>query len=422
MSYVSANTQTARLRAHSSFAKPASGYDQIMNGNPLSSSRPLEGLRVLEFGQIAAGPFAGSLLADLGADVVKVERPDGGDGMRVWPPINKTDQGSYSENFASVNRNKRGITADMKSENDLAHLKALAAKADILLENFRPGVLDRLGLGYATLSDLNPGLIYCSISGYGQEGPYAEKGAFDVTVQAISGLMSVTGEDGAPPVKAGVPVGDFGAGLYAVVCILAAVHKRHATGLGARIDCSMLGGLLGMAALQTSEFFGTGQIPKRLGSAHPRNAPYKAFKASDDYFVIAAGNDKLWQTVCDLVGLPDLAQDERFKTQLLRAQNQEVMNTHLDPVFLTRTANEWLRVFDEAGVPCAHINNYATVLQDPHVNAMQWVQSLDLPNGATTQTVSFPMRIQGVDLLPVRPPPQLGEHNTQVARDWLGES
>ncbi|MFZ8912525.1 MAG: CaiB/BaiF CoA transferase family protein, partial [Burkholderiaceae bacterium] len=377
-----------------------------MNSKPSSSSRPLEGLRVLEFGQIAAGPFAGSLLADLGADVVKVERPDGGDGMRVWPPINKTSQGSYSENFASVNRNKRSITADMKSAKDLAHLKALAAKADILLENFRPGVLDRLGLGYEALASLNPGLIYCSISGYGQEGPYAEKGAFDVTVQAMSGLMSVTGEEGAPPVKAGVPVGDFGAGLYAVVCILAAVHKRHATGLGARIDCSMLGSLLGMAALQTSEFFGTGQVPKRLGSAHPRNAPYKAFKASDDYFVIAAGNDKLWQTVCELVGLPELAEAPDFKTQLDRARNQAKMNSHLDPVFVQKSASEWLVLFDKAGVPCAPINNYADILSDPHVKAMQWVQPIDLPNGATTQTVAFPMRLEGVDLLQIKAPPQ----------------
>jgi succinate--hydroxymethylglutarate CoA-transferase len=391
-----------------------------MNGKPLSSLRPLEGLRVLEFGQIAAGPFAGSLLADLGADVVKVERPDGGDGMRVWPPINKTDQGPYSENFASVNRNKRSITADMKSAEDLAHLKALASKADILVENFRPGVLDRLGLGYQALAALNPGIVYCSISGYGQAGPYAQKGAFDVTVQAISGLMSVTGEEGAPPVKAGVPVGDFGAGLYAVVCILAAMHKRHATGVGARIDCSMLGGLLGMAALQTSEFFGTGQVPKRLGSAHPRNAPYKAFKASDDYFVIAAGNDKLWQTVCELVGRPELFQDPEFKTQLDRARNQEKMNTYLDTIFLQKRASEWLSLFDKAGVPCAPINNYADILNDPHVEAMQWVQTVNLPNGATTQTVAFPMRFEGVDLLQVKAPPQLGEHNEEVRRDWLG--
>lgn len=399
---------------------PASGYDETMNSKPSSSSRPLEGLRVLEFGQIAAGPFAGSLLADLGADVVKVERPDGGDGMRVWPPINQTDKASYSENFASVNRNKRSITADMKSAADLAHLKALATKTDILLENFRPGVLDRLGLGYDTLAALNPGLIYCSISGYGQKGPYAHKGAFDVTVQAMSGLMSVTGEQGAPPVKAGVPVGDFGAGLYAVVCILASVHKRHATGIGARIDCSMLGGLLGMAALQTSEFFGTGQVPKRLGSAHPRNAPYKAFKASDDYFVIAAGNDKLWQTVCELVGLPELAEAPEFKSQLDRARNQEQMNTYLDPVFAKRGARQWLALLDKAGVPCAPINNYADILNDPHVMAMQWVQALDLPNGASTQTLGFPMRIEGVDLLKVNTPPALGEHNDEVSRQWLG--
>src|SRR5512142_2533648 len=243
----------------------------------MTTKPPLAGLRVLEFGQIAAGPFAGSLLADLGADVVKVERPDGGDGMREWPPVSINDAGDgFSENFASLNRNKRSVTADLKSTDDIARLRELAARADVLIENFRAGVLARLGLGFEALRAVNPGLVYCSISGYGQSGPYAKRGAFDVTVQAASGVMSVTGEEGGAPVKCGVPIGDFCAGLYAAYTILAALRRREATGEGAFIDCSMIGSLIGVSALQTSEYFGNGKAPRRLGSAHPRNAPYQA--------------------------------------------------------------------------------------------------------------------------------------------------
>ncbi len=289
-----------------------------------SAAGPLAGLKILEFGQIAAGPFAGSLFADLGADVVKIERPDGGDDMRRWPPISAGSSGpGYSENFASVNRNKRSIAVDLKDAAQVARLRKLCGKADAIIENFRPGVLDRLGLGYATLSADSPKLVYCSINGYGHAGPYASKGAFDATVQGMSGVMSVTGETDGPPVKCGVPIGDFGAGLYAAFCITAAILQARQTGHGAFIDCSMLAGLLGIAALQTSEYFGTGKTPRRLGSAHPRAAPYQGYQASDAPFMIAAGNDKLWHDVCEAVGMPQLKSDPRFETNTLRAQNQK---------------------------------------------------------------------------------------------------
>ena len=318
-------------------------------------SYPLAGVRVLEFGQIAAGPFAGSLLADLGADVVKVERPDGGDGMRSWPPLSspQADAPAFSENFASLNRNKRSIALDLKDPPSVTRLKKLAAACDVIVENFRPGVLTRLGLGYEDLSKTNPKLVYCSISGYGQTGPYAKKGAFDVTVQGMSGLMSVTGEPAAAPVKCGVPVGDFCAGLYAGYTILAKLMQARQTGEGGYIDCSMLGSLLGVAALQTSEYFGTGNTPKPLGSAHPRNAPYQAFMAADEHFVIAAGNDRLWAEVAGAVGMPELAKDERFTSQMLRARNQAEIVGLLQPQFSKRPAAYWLAEMDRRGVPCA---------------------------------------------------------------------
>ncbi|WP_350494641.1 CaiB/BaiF CoA transferase family protein [Peribacillus frigoritolerans] len=304
-----------------------------------ASDHPLTGLRVIEFGQIAAGPYTGMLLADLGADVIKIERPNGGDGMRAWPPFFESDKkGDYSSNFSSLNRNKRSVVIDFKIQEDLKLLKELCLKADVIVENFRPGVLEKFGLDYNRLSELNHKLVYCSISGYGQLGPFAKKGAFDVSIQAFSGLMSVTGEEDGHAVKCGVPIADFAVGLYAAYTIAASIHKSKQGGKGAYIDCSMLGSVLGISALQTSEYFGNGQVPKRLGTAHPRNAPYEVFYGHDKPFVIAAGNDKLWYEVCEATNLRDLFTDQRFVTQTLRAKNQKVLKSILQKVFITKSA------------------------------------------------------------------------------------
>ena len=390
-----------------------------------SSSRgPLTGVRVIEIGQIAAGPFTGSLLADLGADVVKVERPDGGDGMRSWPPLSNPSGGGapYSENFASLNRNKRSVGLDLKNRADVERLLLLAGVADVLVENYRPGVLARLGAGYEAVSARNPGIVYCSISGYGQTGPYAHKGAFDVTVQGISGLMSVTGEPGGGPVKCGVPVGDFCAGLYAAYTITANVMQARETGRGAFIDCSMLGSLIGVAALQTSEYFGTGKAPRPLGSAHPRNAPYQAFRASDEHFIIAAGNDRLFGEVCAAVGRPELTDDPRFASQRLRAEHQDALVDILGPIFAERTAAEWLDEMDARGVPCAPINDYPRILGDPQVAHLGLVHSLTLPNGVETRTTGFPVTMSGHAFTVHRPPPALGAHTAEVLDEWLGNA
>ena len=388
---------------------------------PKPNKGPLDGVRVLEIGQIAAGPFTGSLLADLGADVVKVENPKGGDGMRGWPPLSAKDGGpEYSENFASLNRNKRSITVDFKDADGVRRFKDLAGKADVVIENYRAGVLPRLGLGYEDLKAINPRLVYCSISGYGQKGPYAEKGAFDVTVQGMSGLMSVTGEDGRPPVKCGVPVADFSAGLYAAYTITALLMRARETGEGGYIDCSMLGALIGVAALQTSEYFGTGKGGRRIGSAHPRNAPYQAFRAKDDYFIIAAGNEDLWRGVAEAVGMPELIRDPRFSTQIERARNQTALAQILEPKFQTRPAKYWLAEMDRRGVPCAPINSYPTILSDPHVEAMGLVRPLTLPNGVKTRTTAFPMSISGYAFDVRLPPPPLGAHTEEVEAEWLG--
>lgn len=392
-----------------------------MNNPETTLANPLAGLRVLEFAQIAAGPFTGCLLADLGADVVKVERPDGGDGMRGWPPLHPGTDGSaeaFSGNFSSLNRNKRSVALDIKNRADVERLYELVENADVFVENFRPGALARSGLAYEDLKARNPRLVYCSITGYGQNGPYAQKGAFDVTVQAMSGVMSVTGEADGPPVKCGVPVGDFVTGLYAGFVILAAVMRARETGRGAHIDCSILGALLGISALQTSEYFGTGQAPRRLGSAHPRNAPYAGFNAADKPFTIAAGNDKLWRDTCAIIGRPDLPDDPRFATQGLRAANQDALAAILEPIFATRPAAEWLAAFDASGVPCAPINDFADILADPHVRGMGWVQPMTMPNGARAETVGFPIALTDYAFEISRPPPELGEHSEEVFREW----
>ncbi|OZB95373.1 CaiB/BaiF CoA-transferase family protein [Paenibacillus sp. XY044] len=386
---------------------------------PKSQQGPLAGLKILEFGQIAAGPFAGMLFADLGADVVKVERPDVGDGMREWPPFFSNEAGEpFSSNFSSLNRNKRSIAVDFKSPEQLARLHELCAKADVIVENYRPGVLAKFGLSYEALSAANPKLVYCSISGYGQTGAYSQKGAFDVTIQAISGLMSVTGEEHGEPVKCGVPVADFAAGLYGAFTVAAAILQVERTGQGAYVDCSMLGSVLGISALQTSEYYGNLTAPKRLGSAHPRNAPYQGYQGSDKPFVIAAGNDKLWREVCAAVDRPELADDPRFANQTLRARNQKELAGLLQASFSLQTAAYWLKEFDLRGVPCAPINTYEDILQDRVIAESGLIHELALPNDTSTKTVGFPVKLTGYEFQIYRKPPLKGEHTDELFREW----
>ncbi|MBX3568053.1 MAG: CoA transferase [Rhizobiaceae bacterium] len=381
-----------------------------------NASLPLAGIRVIEFCQVAAGPFCGMLLADMGADVIKVEHPAGGDSMRAWPPL--TD--GFSENFASLNRNKRSVALDLKDPAQRQAAHGLCRTADVVIENNRPGAMDRNGLGYQQISGINPRIVYCSISGFGQEGPRAQEGGFDVTIQAVAGVMSVTGEPDGAPVKCGVPISDFSTGLYAAFSIVAALRDVERHGRGRNIDISLMGATLAVAALQTSEYFGTGRSPRKLGSAHPRNAPYQAFRASDGHFVMAAGNDRLWASVCDVMGRGDLLADARFGSTSDRARNQNELRGLLESSFATRTAGEWLEAFRAAGVPCAPINTYADALADPQVAAMGWVQEITLPSGAIAQTFGNPVRLDGATLAVRRNPPGLGEHNDEILGGMRG--
>jgi crotonobetainyl-CoA:carnitine CoA-transferase CaiB-like acyl-CoA transferase len=373
----------------------------------------LQGVRVIEFCHVAAGPFCGMLFADMGADVIKVESPDG-DSMRQWPPL----RNGFSENFASVNRNKRSVVLDLKSEAGKSAARALIRSADIVIENNRPGVMDRLGLGYASFREEKPNLIYCSISAFGQSGPRVNEGGFDLTIQALSGIMSVTGEPESAPVKCGVPVSDFSSGLYAAFAVMSLLHAvRQGRAQGQHIDIAMLGASLGIAALQTSEYFGSGRDPARLGSAHPRNAPYQAFRAADGYFVMAAGNQKLWRSVCKVIDRPNLFDDPRFATTALRAQNQAALCDLLEEIFADRSVASLIEAFTDVGVPCGPVNSYANALIDPQVQHMRWVRDVDLPSGERIKSFGSPIMMSGKSAEIRRGPPALGEHTDEVLRE-----
>jgi crotonobetainyl-CoA:carnitine CoA-transferase CaiB-like acyl-CoA transferase len=382
-----------------------------------SSLRPLDGVRVVEFCHVAAGPFCGMLLADFGADVVKVEPPDG-DAMRQWPPITE----GFSENFASVNRGKRSVVLDLKDPAARDAARALVLDADVLVENSRPGVMTRLGLGWDWFRERKPSLVYCSISAFGQDGPRGAEGGFDLTIQAAAGVMSVTGEPDGAPVKAGVPLVDFGAGLYAAFTIASMLARVRAGGAGGQVDVPMFATTIAISALQTSEYFGTGRNPRKLGSAHPRNAPYQAYRAKDGWFAIAAGNDKLWRQVCEIAGTAELLADARFGSPTQRAANQEALRDLLEARFAHDSVAAWLGRFAPAGVPCAPINGYAEALADPQAGHLELVRPMTLPNGVRTRTVGCPVRIDG-EVLPVDTrPPALGEHTDAVLATLRGRS
>jgi crotonobetainyl-CoA:carnitine CoA-transferase CaiB-like acyl-CoA transferase len=377
----------------------------------VSPPLPLSGIRVIEFCHVAAGPFCAMTLADMGADLIKVE-PLKGDGLRGWPPFSD----GYSENFASINRNKRSIALDLKDPDSLALARRLILSADAVVENNRPGVMTRLGLGYDSFKDEKPGLIYASISAFGQTGPRAQDGGFDVTVQAASGVMSVTGDADRTPVKAGVPVSDFGAGLYAAFAIVSLLRRVEAGGIGGHIDMSMYGTNLSFSALQTSEYFGTGNDPVRMGSSHPRNSPYEAYAAADGHIVLAAGNDKLFASACEVIGEPGLKDDPRFLTTGDRAKNQVELKGILQPTLEKESIAHWISAFRPRGIPCEPINTYSAALRDPLVDHFGWVQPLTLPNGVETETFASPIEVAGESFPIRRGPPALdGDHDDIIA-------
>ncbi len=380
-------------------------------------SAPLQGIRVLDFTRVLAGPYASMLLADMGADVVKVEHPERPDDTRRFAPPFADGVSSY---FLSINRGKRAITLDLKRDEDKRTALALAARADVVLENFRPGVMARIGLGYEALAETNPGLIYCAVSGFGQNaGP---RPGYDVVVQGLSGIAHLTGAPDTPPFKMGTSIADLVGGLNAVQAVLAALVRRERTGEGAFIDVSMLEGQLALLTYQASSWLNAGVEPRRIGNDHPSIHPYSAYLARDGYFNIGVGNDALWKLFCELLtsmGFAEgaaLAADPRFASNPDRVQRRAELNQILDPVFEARTIAEWLEALGKAGVPAGRI---ATV---PEALAEADLVTHDHPEGgAPVRTVPLPYRMSEAPRAASRRAPRLGEHTDEVLADWLGK-
>jgi formyl-CoA transferase len=329
--------------------------------------QPLHGIRVLDLSRVLAGPYCTMVLGDLGAEVVKVESPEG-DETRGWGPPFAKGESAY---YLCVNRNKRSIVVDFKTRAGLNMIHELVKQSDVLVENFRPGTLARFSLGFESVSEINPALVYCSITGFGQTGPLRDKPGYDFMIQAMGGLMSITGEPAGEPMKAGVAVTDLFAGQNAVIAILAALQARTHTGRGQHLDISLFDSQVAMLANIASNYLISGDLPKRYGNAHANIVPYQSFQASDDWFVLAVGNDRQFEKLCDVIGKLELAQDVRFMTNADRVKHRQELISRLKPIFLTRAATEWLVMLEEAGIPCGPINTLDKVFSRPQVEARE---------------------------------------------------
>ena len=372
----------------------------------------LEGIRVLDVTQVMAGPFCAMQLCDMGAEVIKVE-PPGGDSTRRMAGAS----GVESAGFNAVNRGKRGIVLDLGTTRGHDAMRRLVAATDILIENYRPGVMRRFGLDYATLSRDHPGLIYASISGYGQTGPDAAKGGFDLIAQGVSGLMSVTGEPGRPPVKVGVPLTDLGAALFALAAILAALHYRHRTGLGQHIDSSLVEAGIALSVWEAAEYFGHGLPPGPLGSAHRMLAPYQAIRCADGFITLAGGTNRLFERLCTVLGHPEWTTDPAFADDTLRVRNRQALVDGIEAVTMQQPRAHWLARFAEAGVPCGPINDYAQAFADPQVRARGMVVEVDHPALGPLRTLGSPIKMSATPPVTNRRAPLLGEHTREVLRE-----
>ena len=368
----------------------------------------LNGIRVLDITQVMAGPYCAMLLCDMGADVIKVEAPVGDSSRRMAGA-----KGSDSPAFNAVNRGKRGTVIDIKTEKGREIVAKLGSTADVLIENYRPGVLARNGLGYDRLRAVNPALIYASISGYGQTGPDSTRGGFDLVAQGVSGIMSVTGEPGRPPVKAGIPLTDLGAGLFALAGILAALHHRGETGEGQYIDTSLVEAGVALSVWEATEFLSGGKIPQPLGSAHRMSAPYQALECEDGYITVGAANDRLFMRLCEVLGHPEWVDEPDFATDTARVAHRTALAGLIQEVTKRKPRAYWLKLFNEHGIPGGPINNYQDALTDEHLKAREMVVNTDHPTLGRMQTLGTPLKMSGTPLVPGRPAPLLGEQTEE---------
>ncbi len=387
---------------------------------------PLSHIRVLDMTRVLAGPWTGQNLSDLGAEVIKIERPGKGDDSRAFaPPYIRDANGSEtgeSAYFCCANRGKRSVTVDISKPEGAKLVRELAAKSDVLLENYKFGDLTRYGLGYEQLREVNPRLVYCSITGFGQTGPDREKPGYDFMIQGMGGIMSVTGERGQGPQRVGIPIADIMTGMYASIAVCAALAHRAETGKGQHLDLALLDCQVAVLAYQAMNYLSTGIAPGRSGNVHPNIVPYQPFRTADGNVIIACGNDNLFRKFCDVAGCQHLVQDPRFATNADRVRNRDEIEPLIDAVTRTRTTREWVAALEAAGVPCGPINDLKAVFEEPQVQARGMLQHLPHASAGKVPQVVSPMKFSATPLEFHHAPPVLGEHTEQVLRELLGRS
>ncbi|MCE7860792.1 MAG: CoA transferase [Chloroflexi bacterium CFX2] len=388
--------------------------------------QPLNGIRILDITRALAGPYCTMMLGDLGADVIKVERPGVGDETRGWgPPFVGEPYGNYpgeSAYFIAANRNKRSITVNIQSREGQDILRKLAGVCDVLVENYRTGDLDKLGLGYAEMHVLNPRLIYCSVSGYGRTGPYADRPGYDAVLQAEGGMMSVTGSVEGPQSRVGIPIIDITSGMFASTAILAALRARDVTGEGQLVDISLFDSHLALLTNVASNYLVGGKPPKRLGNAHPNLVPYDSFQACDSWFVLGVANEKQWGILCDVLNRPEWKTDSRFETNRRRVENRSILAEELNKIFSRQNADHWLEQLVKAGLPCGRINTVPEVFDLPHARARDMILESEHASAGTLKLPGFPYKFSSTPAAIQKPPPMLGEHTEEVLKGLLNFS
>jgi CoA:oxalate CoA-transferase len=377
-----------------------------------SDVKPLDGIRVVDLSRILAGPYCSMLLSDFGADIIKIENPNKGDDTRAYGPPFVDGESVY---FMSVNRGKRSLALDLKSAKGREVLTKLIHQSDVLLENFRRDFLQSIGFGYDEVAKLNPKIIYASITGYGHTGPWADRPGYDLAVQGQSGIMSLTGDPAGPPFKTGTSLADITAGIYATLGILLALQARQRTGRGQKVDVSLLDGQVSFLTYQAGIYFGTGKTPTRKGNQHPTIVPYETFKARDRYFNLAVGNDRLWVQFCDLLGRQDLKQT--FPTNPIRVEKHDALFPLLQEIFAGKTADEWLAIFEKAGLPCGPIYSVAEVLEHPQVKAREMVIERPHPKLGKVKLTGVPIKLSETPGEAGAAPPLLGQHTDEILRE-----
>lgn len=380
--------------------------------------KPLEGLVVLDLSRVLAGPYTAMMLGDFGADIIKIEPPQVGDDSRAFGPF----IGKESAYYMSLNRNKRSMTLNLKEQAARDLFKAMVKKADVVLENYRPGTMEKFGLGYDELKKINPKLIYAACSGFGHTGPYMDKPAYDIIVQAMGGIMSITGEEGGNPTRVGASVGDIIAGLFTTIGLTMALYHRSLTGEGQKIDVGMLDCQVAVLENAISRYFVNGVAPKPLGNRHPSITPFESFTASDGYVIVGAGNDRLWNKLCSLLGKPELAYDARFDTNANRTKNVRELKVILDGIFQAKTIDEWLQALEAAGIPCAPINTVDKVVNDPQVKARDMIVEIEHPLAGKLHIPGIPIKMSATPGSIDTPAPLLGQHTFEILNELLGLS